>query len=148
MEAAGVARLERVQALASSPEPLRPRAFSQAPSPGASSRAGIAGAHAAGGATAATVSLAPHVGVRVIPPVNFGMVEEGLYRCGQPSEQSYPFLEQLGLKSVIYLAQDDPPETFRSFVEDQGAQLVHLGWEEGRNARAPPMPAPLRPHGS
>ena len=146
MEAAGAARLERVQALASSPEPLRPRAFSQAP--GAPSRAGVAGARAAGGATAATVSLAPHVGVRVIPPVNFGMVEEGLYRCGQPSEQSYPFLEQLGLKSVIYLAQDDPPETFRSFVEDQGAQLVHLGWEEGRNARAPPMPAPPRPRGS
>eukprot|EP01045_Picozoa_sp_COSAG04_P002051 COSAG04_NODE_72_length_29124_cov_43.127265_9_plen_147_part_00 len=146
MEAAGAARLERVQALASSPEPLRPRAFSQAP--GAPSRAGVAGARAAGGATAATVSLAPHVGVRVIPPVNFGMVEEGLYRCGQPSEQSYPFLEQLGLKSVIYLAQDDPPETFRSFVEDQGAQLVHLGWEEGRNARAPPMPASPRPRGS
>eukprot|EP01043_Picozoa_sp_COSAG02_P029185 COSAG02_NODE_1805_length_10872_cov_7.969461_5_plen_127_part_00 len=27
-----------------------------------------------------TVSLMPHVGVQVIPPINFGMVEDGLYR--------------------------------------------------------------------
>lgn len=27
-----------------------------------------------------TVCLMPHVGVQVIPPMNFGMVEDGLYR--------------------------------------------------------------------
>ena len=62
------------------------------------------------GSPVATVSLVPHVGVQVIPPVNFGMVEEALYRCGAPSELNYPFLEQLHLKKVIYLAPDDPTE--------------------------------------
>ena len=69
------------------------------------------------GSPLATVSLVPHVGVQVIPPVNFGMVEEALYRCGAPSELNYPFLEQLHLKKVIYLAPDDPTETFRTFVQ-------------------------------
>ena len=32
------------------------------------------------------------------------MVEDGLYRSGQPSELSFPFLEKLRLKSIIWLA--------------------------------------------
>lgn len=31
----------------------------------------------------ATVCLMPHVGVQVIPPINFGMVEDGLYRWSE-----------------------------------------------------------------
>ena len=30
-----------------------------------------------------TVCLMPHVGVQVIPPINFGMVEDGLYRWSE-----------------------------------------------------------------
>ena len=32
------------------------------------------------------------------------MVEESLYRSGQPNELNFPFLEKLGLKTVIWLA--------------------------------------------
>lgn len=43
-----------------------------------------------------------------IPPVNFGMVEDDLYRSGQPKQMNFPFMETLGLKKIIYLAPDEP----------------------------------------
>jgi hypothetical protein len=44
------------------------------------------------------------------PPPNFGMVEDGLYRSGMPTEASYPFLCTLKLKKIIYLAPEDVPQ--------------------------------------
>ena len=44
----------------------------------------------------------------LIPPPFFGMVEEDLYRCGEPNELSYPFLERLDLKTILYISSDDP----------------------------------------
>lgn len=44
----------------------------------------------------------------LVPPPNFGMVEESLYRSGQPDQLNFPFLEKLGLKSVIWLAPEEP----------------------------------------
>ena len=46
-----------------------------------------------------------------IPPVNYGLVEDDLYRSGQPNELNFPFLERLGLKNVLYLASEDPPQS-------------------------------------
>ena len=43
----------------------------------------------------------------LIPPINFGMVEEQLYRSGMPNELNFPFLERLNLKKIIYLAPED-----------------------------------------
>ncbi|CAK7898922.1 putative tyrosine-protein phosphatase Oca1p [[Candida] anglica] len=37
------------------------------------------------------------------PPLNFSLVEDGIYRSGFPMPINYPFLEQLGLKTIIYL---------------------------------------------
>jgi len=45
-----------------------------------------------------------------IPPGNWGMVEEELYRSGQPNVLNFPFLEKLNLKTIIYLAPDDPSQ--------------------------------------
>lgn len=45
--------------------------------------------------------------VMFFPPVSFGLVEEGLYRSALPNEINYPFLERLGLKTIIYLYPDD-----------------------------------------
>jgi tyrosine-protein phosphatase OCA1 len=43
-----------------------------------------------------------------IPPLNYGMVEEDLHRSGQPNELNFPFMERLGLRTVVYLSPDDP----------------------------------------
>lgn len=36
------------------------------------------------------------------------MVEEDLYRSGQPNELNFPFLEKLKLRSVVWLATEEP----------------------------------------
>jgi protein tyrosine/serine phosphatase len=47
---------------------------------------------------------------KYIPPINFGAVEENIYRSGQPNELNFPFLEKLGLKTIIFLAAEEPNE--------------------------------------
>eukprot|EP01113_Clastostelium_recurvatum_P016435 TRINITY_DN19400_c0_g1_i1.p1 TRINITY_DN19400_c0_g1~~TRINITY_DN19400_c0_g1_i1.p1 ORF type:complete len:183 (+),score=44.23 TRINITY_DN19400_c0_g1_i1:43-549(+) len=64
-----------------------------------------------------------------IPPPNFGMVEDDLYRCGQPNELNFPFIEKLNLKKIVFLAPDEPSQQFLNFIEDQEIELLHLGVE-------------------
>ena len=40
---------------------------------------------------------------KYVPPLNFSLVEDGIYRSGFPMPINYPYLELLGLKTVIYL---------------------------------------------
>lgn len=40
----------------------------------------------------------------LIPPLNFSMVASGVYRSGFPNRKNHAFLQQLGLKSVLYVA--------------------------------------------
>lgn len=39
----------------------------------------------------------------LIPPLNFSMVASGVYRSGFPNRKNHAFLQQLGLKSVLYV---------------------------------------------
>lgn len=49
---------------------------------------------------------------RYVPPLNFALVEDGIYRLGFPMPINYPFLQQLGLKTIIYLGDlGQPPKT-------------------------------------
>ncbi len=48
------------------------------------------------------------MGSYYIPPVNFGMVEDNLYRSEQPGELNFAFLEKLKLKKILYLSNEDP----------------------------------------
>jgi tyrosine-protein phosphatase OCA1 len=41
-------------------------------------------------------------------PKNFGLVEEDLYRSGQPNELNFPFLDKLGLKTIIVVSPEEP----------------------------------------
>lgn len=55
--------------------------------------------------TEITVQLKPIYVARpnYVPPLNFSLVEDGIYRCGFPMPINYPFMEQLKLKTIIYL---------------------------------------------
>jgi tyrosine-protein phosphatase OCA1 len=44
------------------------------------------------------------------------MIEEDLYRSGQPNELNFPFLEKLGLKTIAWLAPEEPNQ--RLYVSD------------------------------
>ncbi|KAK4054548.1 tyrosine-protein phosphatase required for protection against superoxide stress (By similarity) [Microbotryomycetes sp. JL201] len=69
----------------------------------------------------------------LIPPPNFGMVEDSLFRSGQPSELNFPFLEKLKLKTIVWLAPEDPGSRFLNFLDDQQITLHHLGVENAVN---------------
>ncbi|CAG8645219.1 1281_t:CDS:2 [Paraglomus brasilianum] len=72
-----------------------------------------------------------------IPPQNYGMIEEDLYRSGQPNELNFPFLEKLGLKTVVWLAPEEPNERFLNFIYDQEIQAQYLGVISSVNAWDP-----------
>jgi tyrosine-protein phosphatase OCA1 len=70
---------------------------------------------------------------------NFGLVEDNLYRSGQPNELNFPFLERLGLKTVIFLAPEEPNQKLyhtmnaisangnsMEFMDDQETRWHHL----------------------
>ncbi|KAJ1914480.1 tyrosine-protein phosphatase required for protection against superoxide stress (By similarity) [Mycoemilia scoparia] len=71
------------------------------------------------------------------PPINFGHVEEDLYRSGEPNELNFPFMEKLGLKCVIWLAGEEPNQGFLDFIDDQEIDFHHLGVMESNNASDP-----------
>ena len=75
-----------------------------------------------------------------VPPQNFGMVEEDLFRSAQPIELNFPFLEKLRLRTVIYLAPDELPQSLLMWFEDQRIDLVHLGQDVGGGPRSPQNP--------
>lgn len=54
------------------------------------------------------------------------MVGDQLYRSGQPNELNFPFLEKLGLRTVIFLSDEPPNPRFARFVDDMGVVLHHI----------------------
>lgn len=50
-----------------------------------------------------TKEVLPSKPLKLVPPLNFSLVENGIYRSGFPMPINYPFLQQLNLKTIIYL---------------------------------------------
>ncbi|XP_021851872.1 tyrosine-protein phosphatase DSP5 isoform X2 [Spinacia oleracea] len=65
----------------------------------------------------------------LIPPTNFSMVEDGLYRSGFPDSSNFGFLETLNLKSIIYLCTEPYPEEHLKFLESHNIRLFQFGIE-------------------
>jgi tyrosine-protein phosphatase OCA1 len=63
----------------------------------------------------------------LIPPANYGLVEEELSRSGEPHELNFPFMEKLALKAIIYLSPEEPNPTFLNFCYEQSIRLLHIG---------------------
>eukprot|EP00051_Salpingoeca_urceolata_P006029 m.80146 g.80146 ORF g.80146 m.80146 type:complete len:160 (+) comp14653_c0_seq1:271-750(+) len=62
-----------------------------------------------------------------IPPLNFDLVEPDLYRSAQPNDLSFPFLETLQLKTILFLSPEEPSAQLKQFAEENTINLVHLG---------------------
>eukprot|EP00474_Spongospora_subterranea_P010389 CRZ10847.1 hypothetical protein [Spongospora subterranea] len=63
----------------------------------------------------------------VIPPENFVMVDKGVYRSGFPKRRHFPFLEQIGIRTIICLVLEEYPEANLQFLETIGARLLKFG---------------------
>lgn len=53
--------------------------------------------------------------LRIIPPLNFCPVERQLYRSGQPSIINQSFLSQLNLRTIVWLASEEPSDEFLEY---------------------------------
>ncbi|CAK9866688.1 unnamed protein product [Sphagnum jensenii] len=65
----------------------------------------------------------------LIPPLNFAMVDKGVYRSGYPNKKNLPFLHKLRLRSVVYLCPEPYPEANKEFMEKNGITIFHFGIE-------------------
>lgn len=65
--------------------------------------------------------------VRIVPPLNFCPVEANLYRSGQPSVINQSFLNQLNLKTILWLASEEPTDEFLEYCNSNGINIEFVG---------------------
>lgn len=65
----------------------------------------------------------------LIPPANFSMVEDGIFRSAFPQPSSFSFLESLNLRSIIYLCYEPYPEENMEFLRAHNIKLFQFGIE-------------------
>ncbi|KAL1348129.1 probable tyrosine-protein phosphatase DSP4 isoform X1 [Arachis duranensis] len=64
-----------------------------------------------------------------IPPLNFAMVDNGIFRSGFPEPANFSFLQTLALRSIIYLCPEPYPEANMEFLKSNGIKLYQFGIE-------------------
>jgi tyrosine-protein phosphatase SIW14 len=65
----------------------------------------------------------------LVPPLNFAMVDDGIFRSGFPKASNFRFLESLNLRSIVYLCPEPYPETNIELLEKNGITLHQFGIE-------------------
>ena len=75
----------------------------------------------------ASTSFQPPLNDELFSPQNYSQVWEGVYRSGFPTKKNFPFLQGLGLRSVLFLCPEEYPETSIQFFEENGIQLLQFG---------------------
>ncbi|KAF3905569.1 hypothetical protein AA313_de0206540 [Arthrobotrys entomopaga] len=68
----------------------------------------------------------------LIPPLSFAIVSTGVYRSGCPMPLNFPFLTKLGLKSIIYLADQNLPPDLQIFSAQNSIQVFHFRVQQVR----------------
>jgi tyrosine-protein phosphatase SIW14 len=60
----------------------------------------------------------------VVPPLNFALVKDGIYRSGYPNKKNLEFLLKLKLTSILYLSDDDVDQDYKQAFSDK--KLYHV----------------------
>ncbi|CAR28262.1 hypothetical protein ZYGR_0N07560 [Zygosaccharomyces rouxii] len=55
----------------------------------------------------------------LVPPANFGIAEEGIYRCSKVETLNLSFIETLNLKTVIFIGGQEPSKFFKESFNEQ-----------------------------
>ncbi|XP_020582762.1 probable tyrosine-protein phosphatase At1g05000 [Phalaenopsis equestris] len=64
-----------------------------------------------------------------LPPLNFAMVDNGVFRSGFPDVANFSFLQTLKLRSVLCLCPEPYPEANWEFLRSNGIRLFQFGIE-------------------
>ncbi|KAL6934895.1 uncharacterized protein HGUI_03044 [Hanseniaspora guilliermondii] len=60
----------------------------------------------------------------LVPPLNFGIVEENLYRCSKLETLNLSFIENLNLKIVVFIMSEDPGRPFKEFMKSRKIEWI------------------------
>uniref|UniRef100_A0A7S2RJ85 diphosphoinositol-polyphosphate diphosphatase n=1 Tax=Rhizochromulina marina TaxID=1034831 RepID=A0A7S2RJ85_9STRA len=63
------------------------------------------------------------------PPVNFSMVEPGVYRSSFPMKRNFSFLKRIRLKTILALILEEYPQANTAFNEENGIRFLQFGME-------------------
>jgi len=77
-----------------------------------------------------TLALGPEVMPEetvYIAPDNFAMVQPGVYRSGFPKMKNFPFLQRIGLKSILTLVLEEYPHANKVFLDQHDMRLFQFG---------------------
>ncbi|ODV94980.1 hypothetical protein PACTADRAFT_20007, partial [Pachysolen tannophilus NRRL Y-2460] len=66
---------------------------------------------------------------KYVPPINFALVEDGIYRSGHPQPINFPFLSNLKLKTIIYLGDKEDNYDYYKWIKQQGIHFHYLKME-------------------
>nr|AAB91974.1 unknown protein [Arabidopsis thaliana] len=83
-------------------------------------------------ATAALLEV-PGDELNLIPPLNFSMVDNGIFRSGFPDSANFSFIKTLGLRSIISLCPEPYPENNMQFLKSNGISLFQFGIEGSKS---------------
>ena len=62
----------------------------------------------------------------LVPPLSFAMVEDSVYRSGYPNKRNFPFLKKLGLRSIMYLSDDEYSQENLDFLKEHNINIFHI----------------------
>lgn len=63
----------------------------------------------------------------LVPPANFSLVEQGLYRSALPTSRNFPFIHSLRLTTAVILTGEKPIRSVTNFFEGRGIRVAHTG---------------------
>ncbi|CAN1232690.1 Tyrosine-protein phosphatase DSP1, partial [Linum perenne] len=67
--------------------------------------------------------------LNLLPPLNFAMVDNGIFRSGFPNSTNFSFVKTLGLRSIICMCPEMYPAANKEFLKENGIRLFQFGIE-------------------
>ncbi|CAL4885563.1 unnamed protein product [Urochloa decumbens] len=80
----------------------------------------------------------------MVPPLNFAMVDDGIFRSGLPDAANFRFLLSLNLRCIVYLCPEPYPEENARFLRQNGIELHQFGIEGSKSGLTMPETLMLR----
>ena len=69
----------------------------------------------------------------LVPPINFSMIQNGLYRSGFPVDINFPFISRLRLHTILNLAAEEYSRDTISFLDRNSISYVRAApWHAAR----------------
>ena len=83
----------------------------------------------------------------LVPPINFSMIQNGLYRSGFPVDINFPFISRLRLHTILNLASEEYSRDTITFLDRNSISYVRSALARSVCLFAPRHPCPqLRAH--